>query len=50
MHLKVDRALEQAFTANKETEKAITFTKVLNRFLKINAAILVPYSAVFFMY
>lgn len=41
------RAPEQNSTGNKGTEKALAFTRVLNRLLKIAATLLSPYSAVF---
>ena len=45
--LKVNGALERAFVANTGTEKAVTFPKVLTRFLKISANVLFPYNPVF---
>ena len=47
MLLKVSGALEWAFIANTGTEKAVTFPKVLTRFLKISANVLFPYNPIF---
>ena len=47
MLLKVNGALERAFIANTGTEKAVTFPKVLTRFLKISANVLFPYNPIF---
>ena len=47
MLLKVNGALEWAFIANTGMEKAVTFPKVLTRFLKISANVLFPYNCIF---
>lgn len=48
MHLQVNRAPEWVFIHwYKGAEKVLTFTEVINRFLKNNANILAPCNPVF---